>query len=622
MPTIAEIRQQYPQYQDMSDADLAGALHKKFYSDMPAEEFNAKVGLAAPQPQQQPAGEWERATVLPFAKNTATGEVSPAVPGLLTGLIESGAQAVTAPYRAYTGDLQVTDAAGNITPEAIGEGLNFAGWATPASAASRMARAPKPTPAPKPLTEGQSAALAAERLGVDLPRAVASDRAAIQQTGKYLTNVPIGGLPLRNASRTAIDQLDTAAMRTQQSLGSGDVAKAGAMAKEGITGFSKNVLKGAVKSKYDAVDELVAPNVLTGLENTANVAAAITAKRQNANMEGSSKAVSLVQKALSAKDGMNYEGIKDLRTSIGELLDEPQSLVPAGISQGELERIYGALSDDLKAAVSRAGGEKASTAFEAANSFAARVAKERKALQSVLGNDLSDEKVFDKIAAMAGSTARADQAGLMRVRGAVGKEGWDEIASAVISKIGRDPDGNFTPDRFITGYGKLSEAGKSALFGGNKELASSLDDIVSVSRRFKQLNQYANPSGTAQNAMFGAGGVGLALDPVTTISTVAGSAVLSKALASPVSAKKLAAWAKAYEKAAANPTAVNTNMLGVRAKVLALAMAADEPALAGQVASAISGVRYVPAEPQQGNQGRKEDQNARPAQDLSGPEWF
>jgi hypothetical protein len=44
--SIAEVRQKYPQYSDMSDADLASALHTKFYSDMPVEEFNAKIGLA------------------------------------------------------------------------------------------------------------------------------------------------------------------------------------------------------------------------------------------------------------------------------------------------------------------------------------------------------------------------------------------------------------------------------------------------------------------------------------------------------------------------------------------------------------------------------------------------
>lgn len=53
MATLAEIRQQYPQYSDMSDADLASALHKKFYADMPVEDFNTKIGLksaAAPAP--------------------------------------------------------------------------------------------------------------------------------------------------------------------------------------------------------------------------------------------------------------------------------------------------------------------------------------------------------------------------------------------------------------------------------------------------------------------------------------------------------------------------------------------------------------------------------------------
>ena len=58
MPTIAEVRQKYPQYQDMSDSDLAGALHKKYYSDMPVEQFNAKIGLssepAAPKTDRLP----------------------------------------------------------------------------------------------------------------------------------------------------------------------------------------------------------------------------------------------------------------------------------------------------------------------------------------------------------------------------------------------------------------------------------------------------------------------------------------------------------------------------------------------------------------------------------------
>jgi hypothetical protein len=52
MPTIAEVREKYPQYSDMSDADLAGALHQKFYADMPREEFDKKVGLTPEKPKE------------------------------------------------------------------------------------------------------------------------------------------------------------------------------------------------------------------------------------------------------------------------------------------------------------------------------------------------------------------------------------------------------------------------------------------------------------------------------------------------------------------------------------------------------------------------------------------
>jgi hypothetical protein len=47
MATIAEIRSQYPQYQDMSDKALADALYTKFYSDLPRADFDTKVGLTA-----------------------------------------------------------------------------------------------------------------------------------------------------------------------------------------------------------------------------------------------------------------------------------------------------------------------------------------------------------------------------------------------------------------------------------------------------------------------------------------------------------------------------------------------------------------------------------------------
>ena len=53
---IAEIRQKYPQYSDLSDMELAQGLHKKFYSDMDFNDFSNKIGLNQAQPQEQGYG--------------------------------------------------------------------------------------------------------------------------------------------------------------------------------------------------------------------------------------------------------------------------------------------------------------------------------------------------------------------------------------------------------------------------------------------------------------------------------------------------------------------------------------------------------------------------------------
>jgi hypothetical protein len=63
MPTIAEVREKFPQYNDMSDEQLAGALHQRFYSDMDPQAFAEKIGLK-PDKYRQAAIE-ERAALDP-----------------------------------------------------------------------------------------------------------------------------------------------------------------------------------------------------------------------------------------------------------------------------------------------------------------------------------------------------------------------------------------------------------------------------------------------------------------------------------------------------------------------------------------------------------------------------
>lgn len=79
MPTFAEVRAKYPQYQDMSDQQLAEGLHKKFYSDMPFDQFAAKVGyteaapVATPVPQMRGKGYMDAEAIRRGGFNPLTG---------------------------------------------------------------------------------------------------------------------------------------------------------------------------------------------------------------------------------------------------------------------------------------------------------------------------------------------------------------------------------------------------------------------------------------------------------------------------------------------------------------------------------------------------------------------
>jgi hypothetical protein len=442
-----------------------------------------------------------------------------------------------------------------------------------ALAAGRPARVGAPVPAPA-LTEGQEVALAGQRQGIDLPRAVTSDSRSVQQVGKIAANVPVAGQPLRKASQSAVEQMGQAMDTARAGFGSSDAATAGQAVREGV---SEAIKTGPIKQKVDAlysnVDNLVNPTVTAPMPNTRGIAAQIEGRRTNAALPGS-KSVAELEDALS-RPGMNYEGIKDLRTYFGEMLDGSKE-IPQGMGIGEVKQIYGALSKDMRLVIARAGGPDGLKAYDAAEKAAKRWADVRQDLQRVL-NVNSEEGIFAKMVQAAGSKSSADLKMLGRVRGAVGPDKWNELSSAVIERLGRDPQGNFSPDRLLgpSGLGGLSPEGKRLLFRstGQASHADTIDDIATISKRFKQLNQYANPSGTGQTTLGGAFGAGLIADPVTAVSTFLGAGGLSLVLSRPASARAMAAWARSYQRAATAQTAANVQGYQQASKLFATAVA-------------------------------------------------
>lgn len=80
---ISEVRKQYPQYSDMTDEQLARSLHGKFYSDMPYDQFTAKIGMQPAQPKkEQPTATWKDVPGIAaqFAANTVKNLTIPGMP--------------------------------------------------------------------------------------------------------------------------------------------------------------------------------------------------------------------------------------------------------------------------------------------------------------------------------------------------------------------------------------------------------------------------------------------------------------------------------------------------------------------------------------------------------------
>jgi hypothetical protein len=408
---------------------------------------------------------------------------------------------------------------------------------------------------------------AAARQGVELPKAINAPEVAAT-----VSKVPLVGRPIANAASSAIDQIDQAATRATQ-LPTGQIVgpeQAGETTRAAITDYAApktGVLADRVNKAYDDVKAAFTdPDVTHEPANALQFASKLQQKYGKADLGWPKTITDQVLGPITKPGGLDYDSLKLVRTRVGEMIENP-TLLPEGVSPNELKGLYGSLSEDLKDLVTKAGGDAALSKFTRANTYNRLVNERRASLQRVLGPESrSDEGLFGTIMRMAGSTNSADAKTLAVARKAVGEEGWRDVASAAVNKLGRrvTDEGNeiFTPANFAKDYGKLSEAGKNSLFGspGYSDLRKALDDINLISTNVGgRLQGLAHPAGI----MHGGFGVVAALealesargalhgDPTAALAgvgTLAATAPVAWWLASAANAARAAKWLGLYKR--------------------------------------------------------------------------
>lgn len=447
-------------------------------------------------------------------------------------------------------------AQGGATGAAIGGALGGAAGAIPTGGGGNQSN--------KLINQSDEVIAAAERSGVPLSRAAATDSAIVRQLGEGGRQVPFVGSSLEAARQNTVNamgqRLDDVAMQS----GGLNAQMAGQEAREGITNYIQNVSKANTSKLYDKVDTLVDNSIRVPLMSTAETAGKIINANDAAGID-KSLALDTVWTAITRPEGLNYEGVKRLRTTVGEMLDN--GILPADVSKSDLKKIYGSLSDDLRNIVQQSGGNKALSAFEKANQYNAGVSARREQLSKIIGKNegqLSDEAIFNKLVTYAGDKGSANINLLAQARKAIGGEDWDNVASGLVSRIGRDANGDFSPQRFVTEYGKFSDAGKNVLFGGseNATLRRALDDIKIVSDRLVDIQKLSNPSGTGRQVGF----MAMIANPIQGLTTAVGGAAAAQVLSQPATASSMAKWARAYELAVKKPAAGTVSSLQIASR--------------------------------------------------------
>ena len=600
MPTIQEIRQQYPQYNDLSDGQLADSLHSKFYSDMDKGSFNDKIGLAAKPTEETLGGALKSAiTDIPAeATRETSNQAASAYSGLIShdqdprpahwydigaaaqGVLNTGKgflSALTIPAAPIIGAAKslfghplayADQQADKINPNNVpGEGFTPAqGQSYYDAAKDRVgvalsAAAPvkgyiPPVSAPAPASELVQAAQAE---GIPLSRAAASENQSVQRVAQSIGDAPFVGSPVRQSVGETFNALQARKDALRQDLGGLTPESAGNKIISGIGDYNTDLFERRASAPYDRVQELIDPvlrqypiDPATGQpSNRLKAISDLNGEYSNANLDGQAAVDKKYVDAAQNGVGLNYQGMKDLRTKIGRSQAATQD--PNKIE--DLGQIYGGVSKDMRNLAEASGGQDAIRKQQLADKFYT-LAKDRQAdLQSVLGRDRAPEKVFNSVYNMGIEGGSADAGKLAKVRKAFGEDNWKEVSSAFVGKLFDEP-------QFVSKYGKMSEAGKNILFGDAKP---SIDRIHMISERMAQFEKLKNHSNTFSNASFWKGIAAGAAEfgitggiPWTTLSLGAGSRVAAQLLSRSATAKPAASWATALESFAKNPMQRNS----------------------------------------------------------------
>ena len=557
--TIADVRAKYPQYKDLSDEQLAKGLHQKFYADMPYEDFTAKIGLAKPVEQTKPAEQPKPKLTLPA--NAGLANLAANTLGFPVDVVEGALNILERARRAVVGDTNSALYGSDAFKNSFGGSESIKNMLRSTGEPGLSPDNPQPDSAmgklqydltsrggfiPGGVVPAVGSIIAEKTLGPEyagvgalvpgaVTQAVQAGKAALANPATVKENVDtftkVGRSPdvaqatdsnffrgLTNVvARVPGGQGVIAKFREMEQKALGKAAETGVSAEaagrsiqKGVTGeggFLERTrakwqqLDNEVAAKVPASSSFVPSNTVNALDDLTKPT--VGAEKTTAGLVNPT--IAKIKENLAADIQANngaipFEAMRKLRTNVGEMLDD--SLV-SGVPNGQLKKLYGALSQDLEAAATQAGAGKE---FARQNNFyRARMERINNTLDKVVGKN-TPEEVFKAV-------APTDVDSVNKVRRVMRSLNPDErkvVSDALVNRMGRATPGkqtldvSFSSETFLTNWNKLNDSAKAQLFP-DRDMRGKLDAIAKVSSNIREgKTPFGNPSGTSQGVTAGA----------------------------------------------------------------------------------------------------------------------
>lgn len=441
------------------------------------------------------------------------------------------------------------------SPEEIVMGFAGPGAIRPVGAALNVARGAAGRMSAMPPKPGLAADFV--RSGVDPSIPALAQNRGVSTAANVIHDIPWAGDPIAKGMQSAMGQSARAAERLAGQRGAAVTREqAGQAIQKGIGRFTQRDVAGSFAQKADDLFEAipVKPEQMVSIKNTASALKGPSERFPTAPKLGRAlthpKLTQWKDILEEAGDELTWGELRELRSQVGKLIPDFKQDIPTG----DLKQLYGAISDDLKAAADASGATKA---FNRANIYYRSGMSRLEGPLGDLRKAATPEAAYAKVESAMMSKGAASK--LRAVKRSLSKEEWGDVVALRVREMGKPTAGAtdvlgeaWSPATFVTEYAKMNPSARNVMFTGPGlgDWKMAMDSLVRVAGAQKNVSRLANPSGSGRFVNLAVlGGLGT-WAPIETAMTTVGARAAAEAMMSPKFIRAATNFAKSAGKSA------------------------------------------------------------------------